>query len=75
MLKFDPFWTDLIQNEQSNWALTGIRVDNFIDIMCSINARGYDILIFATSSQKSYIGWPQQPPTGKISDTSKKLDF
>ena len=50
-------------------------IDNFIDIMFSINARGYDMLIFATSFQKSYIGWPQQPPTGKISDTSKKLDF
>ena len=46
-------------NEQSNLALTGIRIDNFIDIMCSANAWGYDILIFITIFQKSNIGWPQ----------------
>ena len=40
-------------NEQSNLALTGVRIDNFIDLMCSVNAWGYDILIFATSFQKS----------------------
>ena len=45
-----------------------------MDIMCSINARGYKILIFATSFQKSNIGWHQQPPTEKISDTSKKFE-
>ena len=46
-----------------------------MDIMCSINAWGYDILLFATSFQKSSKGWPQQPPTEKISDISEKLDF
>ena len=35
-------------------------------MMCSINAWGYDILIFATSFQKSNIGWPQQPQTEKV---------
>jgi hypothetical protein len=34
--------------------------------MCSINAWGHDILIFATSFQKSNIGWPQQPQTEKM---------
>ena len=43
--------------------------------MCFLNAWGYDILVFAASFQKSNIGWPQQPRTEKISDTSKKLDF
>ena len=46
--------------------VTGVRIDNFIDIMCSINARDYDISIFSTSFQKSNIGWPQQPPTEKV---------
>ena len=41
-------------------------MDNFIDIMCSINTRVHDILIFATSFQKSNIGWPQQPQTEKL---------
>ena len=59
-------------NEQSNLALTGIKIDNFIDIMCSTNAWGYDILTFVTIFQKSNIGWPQQPPTERVSDISKK---
>ena len=47
-------------------ALIGIRIDNFIDIVCSVNAWGYDILIFVTSFQKKNIGWPQQPLTEKV---------
>jgi hypothetical protein len=62
-------------NEQSNLALTGIKIDNFIDIMCSTNAWGYDILTFVTIFQKSNIGWPQQPPTERVSDISKKTGF
>ena len=56
-------------------ALTGVRIDNFMNIMCFLNAWGYDILIFTTSFQKSNIGWPQQPPTEEVSDISEKLDF
>ena len=40
--------------------------------MCS-----WEMLNFAypTSFQKNYIGWPQQPPTERVSDISEKLDF
>ena len=56
-------------------ALTGIRIDNFINIMWPLNAWGYDILISETSFQKSNIDWPQQPPIERVSAISKKLDF
>ena len=56
----------LVSKWVSNLPLTGIRIDNFIAIICSINAWGYNILIFATSFQKSNIGWPQQPQTEKV---------
>ena len=46
-----------------------------MDKMCSLNAWGYDILIFATSFQKSSKGWPQQPPTERVSNISEKLEF
>jgi hypothetical protein len=36
---------------------------------------GYDIWFLSTSFQKSNIGWPQQPPTERMSDISKNLDF
>jgi hypothetical protein len=36
---------------------------------------GYEIWFLSTSFQKSNIGWPQQPPTEKMSDTIEKLDF
>ena len=34
-----------------------------------------EFLVTTTIFQKSNIGWPQQPPTERISDSSKKLDF
>ena len=37
-----------IEMYKVNW----LRIDNFMDIVCSLNAWGYDILIFATSFQK-----------------------
>ena len=36
---------------------------------------GLEICISSTSFQKNDIGWPQQPPTEKVSDISEKLDF
>ena len=60
-------WGDL--QGVSHWnvwnklAMTDIRIDNFMVVMRSINAWGYDILIFVTSFQKINIGWPYQPPT------------
>ena len=51
-----------IEMYKVNW----LRIDNFMDIVCSINAWGYDILIFVTSFQKRNIGWPQQPLKEKV---------
>ena len=73
--KYVPVTVNRVTNVFSNLALTGIRIDNFMVIMCSINAWGCDILIFATIFPKSNIGWPQQPPTERVSDTSKRMDF
>ena len=38
-------------------------------------AGGLKICVSSTSFQKNEIGWPQQPPTERVSDISKKLDF
>ena len=48
-------------------------------IILSVNgiavSGGLDICVSSTSFQKNDIGWPQQPPTERVSDISKKLDF
>ena len=36
---------------------------------------GADICVSSTSFQKNDIGWPQQPPTERVSIISEKLDF
>ena len=36
---------------------------------------GADICVSSTSFQKNDIGWPQQPPTERVSDISEKFDF
>ena len=36
---------------------------------------GADICVSSTSFQKNDIGWPQQPPTERVSDINKKFDF
>ena len=36
---------------------------------------GHGILVSSTSFQKNNIGWPQQPPTERVSNISEKLDF
>ena len=36
---------------------------------------GADICVSSTSFQKNDIGWPQQPPTERVSDISEKWDF
>ena len=56
-------------------ALTGRRIDDFLKIRCLVSSGGLEIWISLTSFQKSNIGWPQQPPTEKISGISEKLDF
>ena len=52
-------------------ALEGKRTENF-DIIFS---QGLPICVLSTSFQKSRIGWPQQLPTGSVSDISENLDF
>ena len=36
---------------------------------------GLDICVSSTNFQKIDIGWPQQPPTERVSDISEKFDF
>ena len=36
---------------------------------------GADVCVSSTSFQKNDIGWPQQPPTERVSDISEKFDF
>ena len=36
---------------------------------------GADICVSSSSYQKNDIGWPQQPPTERVSDISEKFDF
>ena len=56
-------------------ALRGRKIDNFDDISLTAWSQGLPICVSSTSFQKSSIGWPQQPPTEKVSDISEKLDF
>ena len=60
---------------QSKSALRGRRINNFIDLWCLVASGGSYILVLSTSFQKNDIGWPQQPPTERVSDISEKLDF
>ena len=63
-------------------ALRGSRIKNFVDLWC-IGALGdLEFCASSTSSQKSNIGWPQQPPTEKLLrfnltflDSTKKIVF
>ena len=50
-------------------------MDNFDDISLTAWSQGLPICVSSTSFQKSSIGWPQQPPTEKVSDISEKLGF
>ena len=36
---------------------------------------GLEICVSSTSFQKNDIGWPQRPPTERVSDISEKFDF
>ena len=56
-------------------ALRGRKIENFDDISLAAWSRGLPICVSSTSFQKSSIGWPQQPPTERVSDISEKLDF
>ena len=56
-------------------ALRDRRTNISFHLWCLVALRGVDICVSSTSFQKNYIGWPQQPPTEKVSDISEKLDF
>ena len=60
---------------QSKSALRGIRINNFIDLWCLVALGGLEICVLSTSFQKNEIGWPQQPPTERVSDISENLNF
>ena len=56
-------------------ALRGSRIENFDELWCLVASGGLEICVSSTSFQKNDIGWPQQPPTERVSDISEKLDF
>ena len=56
-------------------ALRGRRIENFDNISLTACSQGLLICVSSTSFQKSSIGWPQQPPTERVSDISEKLNF
>ena len=55
--------------------LRGRNVENFDDVSLAAWSRGLPICVSSTTFQKSSIGWPQQPPTERVSDVREKLDF
>ena len=55
--------------------LRGKRIKNFIDLWCLVATRDIRFCVSSTNFQKNYIGWPKQPPTERVSDISKMLDF
>ena len=56
-------------------ALRDRRTNISFDLWCLVASGGVDICISSIGFQKNYIGWPQQPPTERVSDISKKFDF
>ena len=56
-------------------ALRGRRIENFDNISLAASSQGLPICVSLTSFQKSSIGWPQQPPTERVSDTCENMDF
>ena len=70
LYRVSHFETDFL-----NW-LWGIEGPIFFfDLWCLVASGGADICVSSTSFQKNNIRWPQQPPTERVSDISKKLDF
>ena len=52
-----------------------LQIEIFYFISLITCSEGYEILVLSISFQKSNIGWPQQPPTERVSVISEKLDF
>ena len=53
-------------------AIRGRRIINFIELWSIAGLEGLEICVSSTSFQKNDIGWPQQPPTERVSDMSEK---
>ena len=53
-------------------AITGRRIINLIELWSIAGLGGLEICVSTTSFQKNDIGWPQQPPTERVSDMSEK---
>jgi hypothetical protein len=56
-------------------ALRGQRINNFLELWCLVALGGLDFCVSSTSFQNNGIGWPQQPPTKRVSDISKNWIF
>ena len=56
-------------------ALRGRNIENFDDISLTAWCRGLPICVSTITFQKSSIGWPQQPPTERVSDIGEIKDF
>ena len=56
-------------------ALRGRKIKNCDEFWCLVASGGLEICVKSTNFQKIDIGWPQQPPTERVSDISEKLDF
>ena len=56
-------------------ALRDRRPNISFDLWCLVASGGLDICVSSTSFQKNDIGWPQEPPTERVSDISTNLDF
>ena len=56
-------------------ALRGRKIENFDDISLAAWSQGVPICGSSTSFQKSSIRWPQQPPTERVPEISKKWIF
>ena len=53
-------------------AIKGRMIINIIELWSIAGSGGLEICVSKTSFQKNDIGWPQQPPTEKVSDMSEK---
>ena len=63
------------RNSLFKLALRDRRTNIVFDLWCLVASGGADICVSSTSFQKNDIGWPQQPPTERVSDISEKFDF
>jgi hypothetical protein len=56
-------------------ALNDEQIDIFNFITLVARSGGYDTWVLSTSCKKSNIGLPQQPPTERVSEISKRWIF